>query len=101
MAAPNKTPLEQKQEFSTLARPDNSTQFQQAVRVGAHEQMLAHDAGQAQKFAEPPVKQSAPETDKAKVQGHKEFLDRENVRTEDQAMREEADRPREAGLPGA
>lgn len=93
-------------DFPGIVRPDHATQFQQPVKVGEHEKLMAKDEGKEGIYAEPPTTSVEGATDGAKAQAtadaHKAFLDRENVRTTEQAEREEGSRPKQAGgLPNA
>lgn len=85
------------EDFPGLVKPDlkNPTHFQQPTRVGDHERMLAKDAGDEDIYAEP-SRQAHPGT----AEDHKAFLDSKQVRTEEQGIREDGDRPKSGGTPG-
>jgi hypothetical protein len=82
-------------EFPTIVRPDpdNPVHAQQAVRTGEHEKMLAAEAkkaGETVDYAAP-----SPARPMGVAKDAKDFLDSNNIRTEEQAEREEANRPRD------
>lgn len=78
-------------EFPNIIKPQEGDRnaFQQATRVGDHERVLAKMEGREDVFAEP-----AP-TDRPTADQMKGIVDSNNVRAEDQAEAEEANRPKE------
>lgn len=73
-------------EFPTLVKPtpEDRNKFEQPVRVGDHERMLAKQEGDKDKFAEKPR-----QTHMGTAAEHKAFLDENNIRTEEQAEKEQ------------
>lgn len=89
-------------DFPTLVKPDpdNPVIAQQAVRVGEHEKMLAAEQSKNMPAGDPRAVdfgEPAPARPMGTAQDAKNFLDNNNIRTEEQAEREEASRPHPKG----
>lgn len=98
-------------EFPNIVKPQEGDRnaFQQPVRVGDHERVLAKMGGEEAIYAEPAVgadlhndpnnrgdqrARQEEELGRTKAEQHKAFIDANNVRTEDQAEAEESARPK-------